>query len=72
MRILIIILMNLFFINLMGQNYCPPKRDNISEATYNKYSTELKKHYESTRRDAPMNIALCYAYLGESDEVVFN
>ncbi len=64
--------MNLFFTSLIAQDYYPPKRDNISEATFNKYSTLLKSQYNSTKRHTHMNIALCYAYLGESEEVVFN
>ena len=72
MRISIILLMSLFFTSLMGQNYYPPKRENVSEVTYNKYSERLKSQYNSNKRHTHMNIALCYAYLGESEEVVFN
>jgi hypothetical protein len=72
MRVLIILLLSLFFTSLMGQNYYPPKRENVSEATYEKYSKRLKNQYNSIERHTDMNIALAYAYLGERDEVVFN
>ena len=72
MRISIILLMSLFFTSLMGQNYYPPKRENISEDTYHKYLALLKREYNSTKRHTHMNIALCYARLGENEEVVFN
>jgi hypothetical protein len=59
------------YLNAYAQ-YFPPKRENITQNIFEEYTSLLKGVYiKQQKKTIDYNIALCFAYLGESKDSVY-